>query len=121
FRKAGIGMADQASFLYFRMVGEIGAHQPAIPFPVVFRIGGGMNPYKSSAGLDVSLKRGFLCSIQYVPRRVQKDYSRILFQAVVIENGRIFSGIHRESLFLAHLYDGLGSGFDAAMPESCCF
>src|SRR5207302_3726327 len=51
-----------------RMTGEIGADEPAIPWPVVFRVARGMNAHEAAAAADIALEGGFLSGIEDVAR-----------------------------------------------------
>ena len=56
-----------------RMPVEIATRQAAIPFPVIFRIGGGVDAHITPARLDIALEIGFLVSREQVAGRTEED------------------------------------------------
>src|SRR5687767_10572943 len=91
----------EGRLLIFGMTHEISSNETSIPSPVVLRIGSGMNSYKATACLDITLKIRFLEIVKDVHCCVQKDDGGVIFQAVFRKIAGVLGGVDIKSVFLA--------------------
>src|SRR5690606_34954750 len=87
------------------MVAKIPADQFAIPRPFVFRIGSGMDSYKTPSCLDVPLKIGLLVPIQDVACGAEENYGTVLSEVRFVEVPGIGGGIHIKAIILPEFLD----------------
>lgn len=83
------------------VVGEVGPDQTAIPGPVVFGIGGGVNPDESISGLDEALHRPLLLGIEDVFGSAEKHDHLVFDKGALGEDRCVLRCSDGEAVFLS--------------------
>ena len=62
-----------------RMAGKVGAHQLAVPWPLVLGIGRGVNAHVAAPSLNVAFESRLLLGVEYVAGGAVKHYGLVVF------------------------------------------
>ena len=78
---------------------EVGAYQLAIPGPVIFGVGSGVNTHKATTGLNPPVHLQLLGIVQHIARGIEKNNDVVVFQGLLGELLAIFCGVDNEIIF----------------------
>ena len=99
------------------MRGEVRAHQIAVPIPLVFGVGRGVDPHVAVAGGDVVLERVLLLGCQDIARGREEHDRVVLGEIRRRERGRILGGVDLEAVGRADLLNRRDAGRDRVVTE----
>src|SRR4026208_695477 len=99
---------------------EPGASQPAVPRPVVLRVGGSVNSEVSTTSLDVALEVVLLCGVEYVAGGVEEDDCAVLREVLGGERAGVFGGVDGKAILLSEFPDRGESDSNRAVSISGC-
>src|ERR1051326_4097045 len=83
---------DEFCFLLFWVGFKVAADEIAIPLPVVFAVGCGVDAYVSAAMVDIVLQGLFFFGAEYLAGGVEEDEGGIFFQDLFTEPGGVGGG-----------------------------
>src|SRR5690606_24567502 len=105
-------------FLDVRVGVEVGAHEVAVPRPVVLGVGRGMRSLMYAAFGDVAFEGRRLFVVQYIAGGGQLHDGVVVGEVVVGERLGVLCGVHGEVVLRAQLFDGLDPGGDRVVSEA---
>ena len=100
---------------------EVGSHKFAVPGPVVFGIGSGVDANITTTCMDIAFKSGLLAVIEYFASSEEEDDGVVLFEVGVSEGGGIFGEVDGNVMFSSEFLQSEFAIFDGGMTEGCCF
>ena len=104
--------------LYVRVAGEIRANQPAVPRPIVFRVGRRMDADETAAPGNIVFEGGLLRSVQHIARRVQENDGVEGRKSLIRKDSRVLGGRYLKVVGLPQLANRLDARANAGVPES---
>lgn len=101
--------------LHLRVSCEVGAHEPAVPVPVVLRIGGGVNTDEAAPAANEFSERALAGRAENVAGRVQKDHDVNGTQAARPEDRAIFGCLDVKAVISPQIPQGLNPDRDGGV------
>jgi hypothetical protein len=101
-----------------RVALEVGADEPAVPGPVVLRVGRGVDARVAAARLDVALERGLLRGVEGIPGRGEEDDRVVLPERGRGEVRGVLGPVDGDAVRARHLADRGAADGDRVVPEA---
>src|SRR6266508_5377261 len=114
---AGVLDVDRTG-LNVRVTPEVGAEEPAVPWPVVLRVGRGVNADEAAAPADETLESVLLVVVQDVPGGEQEDDAVVPGEARIRERGGVLRRVDDEPAALGDVSNGSHRDRDRQVPEA---
>src|SRR5580658_2846779 len=119
--RGGIGLIDDKEPRLLLLIGmrfEIAAYEVAVPLPVVFAVGCGVDADEAAAVMDIVLQCGLFLRAENFAGRTEEDEGCVFAEDFRAEPGRVDSSIDGKTVLGPQLADGGNACADARMMEA---
>src|SRR5579863_10436738 len=121
--RGGVGFVDnkEPGFLLFGVRFKIAPDEVAVPLPVVFAVGGGVDADETAAMADIVLQCGLFPRAENFAGRAEEDQGGVFAEDLRAEPGRVNGRVDSKTILGAQPANGGDTRSDARMMVAVGF